>query len=380
MWKKNKNFFLALSTLVGTIVGVGIFGIPYAVAQSGFAIGVFYLLVLGMAMVFVHLFYSEIILRTKGRHYLIGYAEKYLGEWGKGVATFVTIFGLYGSLLAYIVVAGDFLHTIFGNVAGGSPYIFSIIFFTIGAVFIYLGLKLVSGGELIMTIFLLLTVAIIAVKGLPEIQLINLTEVNVLNSLLPYGVILFAISGFTALPEVSRLLKKKAKLKNVVIWGTIIPVVIYLVVTFLVVGISGSQTSEEAISGLITVLGDGITLFGAIFGLLAVTTSFFVIGLNLKESLQFDYKMNHSLAWALTVFIPFIIFVLGLRDFVEVISVVGVVMGGSVGILTVLMYRKAKKMGNREPEFSLRPWKYLGSFLIIIFSLGILYEIWRIII
>lgn len=378
MWKKNKEFFLALSVLVGTIVGVGIFGIPYAVAQSGFIVGVFYLLILGVALIFVHLFFGEIILRTRGKHLLIGYANKYLGEWGRGLATFALVFGLYGSLLAYIIVAGEFLYTIFGGYFGGSPYIFSILFFIVGAIFIYRGLKLISEGELVMTLFLILTVGIIAIKAWPEARLINLTGVNWIKSFLPYGVILFALSGFTAIPELPNLLKNKAKLKPIIIWGTIIPIIIYLIFTLVIVGVTGGATSPEAIAGLSLALGDGVALVGAIFGFLAVATSFFVVGLNLKDSLWLDYKINHNLSWALSVFIPFIIFVLGLRGFVEVISVVGAVMGGMVGVLVILMFYQAKKMGDREPEFSLRPWKYLSVFLSIIFVLGILYEVWGI--
>jgi len=42
----NKNFFYATAILIGTIVGAGMFGIPYVVAQSGFLIGAIFLLIL----------------------------------------------------------------------------------------------------------------------------------------------------------------------------------------------------------------------------------------------------------------------------------------------------------------------------------------------
>jgi len=35
----NKNFLYASATLIGTIVGAGMFGLPYVVARSGFLIG-----------------------------------------------------------------------------------------------------------------------------------------------------------------------------------------------------------------------------------------------------------------------------------------------------------------------------------------------------
>jgi len=76
----NKNFFFAVSTLVGAIVGLGMFGIPYTVSRAGFFIGLGYLIVLGIVALLIHLMYGEVVERTRGRHRLTGYTAKYLGE------------------------------------------------------------------------------------------------------------------------------------------------------------------------------------------------------------------------------------------------------------------------------------------------------------
>ena len=72
--------------LVGMIIGVGIFGVPYVLSRAGLVPGIFYFIVLGAAIILVHLFYGEAVLRTNGRHRLVGYAEKYLGMWGRRAA------------------------------------------------------------------------------------------------------------------------------------------------------------------------------------------------------------------------------------------------------------------------------------------------------
>ena len=87
MKQKNKNFYLAATTLIGTIIGAGIFGIPYVVYQSGIILGVVYLLVLGFITILIHLLYGEIVLRTEAKHRLVGYAEKYLGQGAKSFLT-----------------------------------------------------------------------------------------------------------------------------------------------------------------------------------------------------------------------------------------------------------------------------------------------------
>lgn len=371
-----KDFWLGFATLLGTIVGVGIFGVPYAMARSGFALGVFYLFILGIATVFIHLFYSEFVLRTNGKHRFVGYAEIYLGKWGGRVAAFATLFGLYGALLAYTIIAGDFLHVILGDFFGGTPFLYGVIFFIIAAVIIFLGLKLVAGGELLMAFFLVVIVALIFLKGLPHVSWNNLLSFSAKDLFLPYGVILFSFSGLTAIPELAVLIKnKKTVFKKVVAWGTAFPIIIYLLFTFTVVGVSGLNTSIDAIRGLEQALGGSIVFLGAIFGFLAVTTSFFVIGLNLKETFWYDYKLNHALSWFLTVLVPFFLFVAGVRNFIRVVDLVGAIMGGLSGILIVLIYWSAKKKGRRQPEFSLKKYSFLGAVLMVIFAIAIIYEI-----
>ena len=66
------KFWIAVTTLVGTIVGAGILGIPYIVAKAGFLVGFILMLILGIAFIFLNLFAGEIVLRTKEQHQLTG--------------------------------------------------------------------------------------------------------------------------------------------------------------------------------------------------------------------------------------------------------------------------------------------------------------------
>ena len=95
----SKEFFYATAVLIGTIVGAGMFGIPYVVAQSGFLIGVIFLLLLTGVSLLIHLIYGEIVCRTKKKHRLVGYAEHYLGKCRKKIITISVLTGFYGSLL-----------------------------------------------------------------------------------------------------------------------------------------------------------------------------------------------------------------------------------------------------------------------------------------
>lgn len=376
MFYREKSFYFAVATLIGTTIGVGIFGIPYAVAHAGFFIGFLYIIVLGVVVVFLQLMYAEVILRTKKRHRFIGYAKIYLGEFGKYVSSIIILFGFPGSLLAYMIIGGRFLNTLLSGSFGGTQFFYSMVFFSVSSVLILLGLKLVARGELFMTIFLLFTVSIIFLKGLPHIEMRNLVYIDLENFFLPYGVVLFAMGAIASIPEVVGVLSRKRKfVKPAIIIGTLVPIIVYICFAFVVVGVTGLFTSQEAIEGLKSVFGDGVISIGSLFGFLAVATSFLVIGLNFKENLWFDYKLSHLFSWLIAMGIPLILFLLAPHDFIKIISLVGGIIGGMSGILVVLMYWKAKENGDRKPEYVLRFPRWLSYMIIGVFVAGIVYEI-----
>ncbi len=374
----NKNFYYATATLIGTIVGVGIFGVPYVVAKAGFFLGLLFLFVLGGVALLLHLLCGEIILRTPGKHRYVGYAEIYLGQWGKRLITFTSVFIFYGALLAYIIVGGKFLQTIFG----GTDFIYSLIFFIICSLAIFFGLQVVTKMEVLMTLFLIAIVILVFIKGWPMIKLDNLSTWDWQYFFMPYGVILWAVTGGAAIPEMKEILNPSTGLgtkyhlfKKAIIWGTLLPVFLYFLFILTVVGVTGQQTSPEAIQGLFEALENHTIIFGAIFGLLAVATSFLVVGLSLKKTFWYDYKINKYLAWVLTCSVPLIAYLCHLRDFIMVIGFLGATLGGLQMVLLILIYQKAKKTGQRQPEYSLKLPALVSYGLILLLVIGVVYQI-----
>ena len=97
--KKTRKFYSAAFTLTGTIIGAGILGLPYVFAKAGFFIGLFWLIFLGLILLFVGLCMGEITLRTKKIYQLPGYSNKYLGKWGGRVMFVAIIFGKRGATI-----------------------------------------------------------------------------------------------------------------------------------------------------------------------------------------------------------------------------------------------------------------------------------------
>ena len=53
--------------------------------------------------------------------------------------------------------------------------------------------------------------------------------------------------------------------------------------------------------------------------------------------------------------------------------------GGLDGILIILMYWRAKKLGDRQPEYHLKKHYALGTVLILMFIIGAVYQVWSLI-
>ncbi len=371
-WRRQKPSKLilweAIATMVGTIVGAGILGIPYVFAQAGFWTGSLILLLVGLAMMLMKLLYGEMTLRTRGSHQISGYAQIYLGKWVKYIVSFILIASLYGSLLAYFIGEGEVIEAL----TGIPSFEASLIFFILFTLFILIGIKLIKRMELVMSGFILVVVFIIYLLGFDHINPDHLTGFNLAKAFLPYGVLLFATSGLVAVPEVRLIVKKQEVLmKKAIIYGCLIPPVLYFLFTALVLTITGTAVTEVASVALGEILGWKMLLVANLFAFLTMATSFLTLGLALMETYEYDYKMNKYLAWVLVVIVPLIIFLLGARDFVKVISLVGALGIGANGIIYVATYFMARKKGKRKPEYEIPAWLgYIGGGIIILMLMG----------
>jgi amino acid permease len=182
---------------------------------------------------------------------------------------------------------------------------------------------------------------------------------------LPYGVILFSLWGVALVPEIEEMLgEQKKKLLKIIPIAILIPAIVYLFFIYIVLGVMGTQTTEEALPGLRDVLGDNIASLALLFGLLTTFTSFIALGLTLKKVFWYDLKLSKKTAWAITCFIPLFLYLIGIQDFIAVIFFVGAVMLAIDGVLILLMYRKAE-IGGRASKI-----KRLAVYPLLLGSFG----------
>jgi len=388
------KFLMAITTLVGTIVGAGILGIPYVVAKAGLLYGLLLILTIGIGFIFLNLFAGEFILRTKEQHQLTGYAEKYLGKKGKMVMAFSLIFSIYGALTAYLIGEGatinSIITTLFGKGSGINIFslpaelIYSLLFFVVAFLIIFHGIKAAGKTELILISLLTLVVIFISIFSYNKVNYNNFSLFNPAYFFMPYGIIIFAFLASPAIPEVQEVLGKNKKLmKRTIIIGSIIPIVLYLLFAFsvsLVVGLGNFellQPNERIATIALSLYSHPFLGVAAnLLAVLAMFTSFLTLGIALIEVYHYDYKLPLSLSMLLTFSLPLLIVIFNLTSFIIILGLTGAIAGGLDGIMIILMYWKSKVLGNRKPEYTLKPHRVLGTAFIILLSLGIIYQIW----
>ena len=121
--------------------------------------------------------------------------------------------------------------------------------------------------------------------------------------------------------------------------------------------------------------GSLLGLLANIFAVFTMFTTFLTLSIALSEVYEYDYKINKNLALVLTLSVPMILSLGNFTTFISALAFTGCVTGGTEAILIILAYWKAKKLGNREPEYSLKLPKFLSYILIVLFVVGIVYKL-----
>lgn len=374
------DFVSATSSLLGTILGAGIFGVPFVFAADGFWVGSLMLALLAIVMVLIHLMYAEVVERTEGRHRLIGYSNIYFGDKVRNIISASVMVSIFGNLVIYFLLANKFLGILFGSYVNPFPLFWGLVFWSFMAAGVIRGIKTIARVEVIMVTILLVTLGAIFFRGISVFNVANLSGFDISNIFLPFGVILFSLGGATAIPEIYSFIKKDGKVfKKSIIAGTLAAAAIIFIFAFIVVGVSGINTSEDSISGLLNYLGPVVTYLGAVFGILTISTSFLVIGSNIKDSLMYDWNIPKIISIIAVLGVPLFVIVLGVRDLIVSMAFLGSILGAINGTMIMLLFVQAKRKGTREPHINLKIPKPVLIALILLLVLGGIYGIINII-
>ncbi len=357
----------AFSIISGTIIGAGFFALPYLTLKTNPFVMAIYFVVLGLVSILVHYFFADAALKTPNYIRLPGFAKYHLGKKAYKIALISGVLSVLGSNLAYLILGGKFLQAIFAPFFGMGETFYTIIYFAIGAILIFFGIKAIDKVQLGGLILLFVSLVALFVKGAHQIDFSQLIfESNPSFFLLPFGVVLFSLWGVSLVPEAEEVLKEKSNyLKKIIPFAVILPMIVYLLFIVLILGLSGNETPPDALSFLNKSLGANLTYLILSMAIITTFTSFIALGLTLKKMLWHDLKINEKLSWAIASFVPISLYFLGIKDFIQVIGFVGGIMLAIDGIIVSLIY---KKLSSLSVRFIVYP-------VILILVLGVFSEI-----
>lgn len=363
-------------SMIGMIIGAGLFGVPFAISKSGVDIGLLYFIGIGLVLTLMHLMYGEVVLRTKEKHRLPGFVKLYLGEGWSWFTKISSTLGYYIALVAYMILGGKFVFFLLGPVLGGTELIYQIVYFIVLGSLLFWGLKPIFKIESILTFSLIGLIVFLIVLAIPYFDIQRLPLSDSQYAFLPYGILLFALSGTPAIPELRDILKNNlSKMKKVIILSTLFCIIITALFALSAVGIAGSFVHPDAISTFAEAMGPWILIIGSIIGFLAVTTSFLVVGMYLLDQFKYDFKFNHVTAFFWALVIPFLILLFVIKDFIIAMSIGGALFAATDSIMLAIIWRKTKTMGNRHPEYQLKMGNWIAWIIILMFVVGGVTEI-----
>ena len=367
----NKKTIIGACALAGNIIGAGILGLPYAFAQAGFLIGLFWLIFLGTILLYLFLCLGEVALRTKEKLQLLGYAEKYVGKKSFLLMSFALLFGLYAALLAFLIGEGQSISYLLTSTTNYATY-FTIGFWIIMSLLLREGLRSLKKISTLGVFAVIIIIIIIFAVYAPQLQYENIKNIQVKNFFLPFGIVLFALLGFNAIPELEMIMKgNEKKFKRAIIIGVLIPIVLYAIFSFSIVGALGKNSQQIASIGLAKII--------TILGIFTMATAYFVSSFCLKDLYRLDYKCSKRKTIALVVFLPIVLYmILSLIQkfsFTQVLGIGGVISGGITAIIILIMHANAKKYGNRKPEYEVLSHPIIILLLSIIFIAGIIVQL-----
>jgi len=333
----------AMKPLFGTIVGVGVFGLPYAFAQAGYGIALVELLIVGALTLVALLLYADLVLVKNGHGRYLSVVGSELNVAERGVAGLAFFGSQFGTLLAYLIAGGSFAYGAFSPFLGGEVSLYVIIFWAVCSVLLLGGTPLVLRVQGLLFPLLGFLVVLLAVVLGSQFHLENILILHPNNFTLPFGIALFAFGGIASIPEVRDLVNGNRKdLYRAISLGILLIGLFYASFTLLVVGVTGEATTEQALEGLTKLAGPVVMIIGNFLGLAIVTGAFLTVGTSLSGTLVYDLKMRFGVAWLATIFLPLIIFLAGATNLVSVIGVTGGILAALIGIFLVLAYERAR--------------------------------------
>ncbi len=316
---KNKGHVVGGTLLIaGTTIGVGMLALPVATGPAGFVPSIsiyfltwFYMLCTGLLML-------EVCTWMPKDANLITMVSRLLGKGGKAVCWIVYLFLFVTVMIAHVVGGGSVLNQLIGTAL--PDWAAMVIYVLAFSPIVYLGAHSVDRLNLCLMAGVIGSYFLFIFVSADKVNISLLTYSNWSKAWLALPVLFTAFTYQVIIPTLMTYMERNVKKVRLAIFcGTTIPLVVYLVWEFIILGIvpvegpggliEAKELGQNAVMPLKQfVQNKYIFAIGKYFAFFTLTTSYIALALAfldfLADGLKVEKKGLKKIGLCLLIFVP----------------------------------------------------------------------------
>lgn len=339
---KATYFFRVLSgtfLIAGTMIGAGMLGIPLVTAACGFVPACVITCIVWFFMLCTGLLFLEASLWLPDGCHVLSITEAFFGKIGRYVSGAMFIFLYYCLMIAYIAAGGPLLGSGFAGLGMSLGGIQSLALFMLlfGGI-VTIGPKSIDRVNIILSVSMIVAWFVLLGSGGSEVRFDYLASKNWSKVMLAMPILFSAFGFHNLIPSLCTYLRRdKRALRHAIWWGSILPLVVYLVWQWLIIGAIPKELIAQALreGKPITAIFQAVTgegffvMMGRFFSFFAIATSVLGVSFSLVDFLGDGCGIEKRTGWrrlilSAAVFVPpFIFAVLNPQIFATALGVAG---------------------------------------------------------
>ena len=304
--------------IAGTMVGVGMLALPVATGEGGFVPTAIIYILCWLFMLSTGLLLLEVCTWMPKDANLITMSHRLLGKVGKDICWVVYLFLFVTVMIAHVLGGGAILNEItHGNIP---PWLAMVIYVVIFSPVIYLGTKWVDRLNITLMFGVVASYLLFILVSYKHVDLNLLKHANWPKAWMALPVLFTAFTFQVIIPTLMTYMKRDVKkVRLAIILGTSIPLFVYLIWEFLILGIvpaegpnglaEAAKKGWNAVTPLKELIQSPIVFaIGKSFAFFTMTTSYIALSLAyldfLADGLKVQKKGLKKVGLCLAVFVP----------------------------------------------------------------------------
>ncbi len=304
--------------IAGTTIGVGMLAMPIATGEGGFVPSLIIYLICWLFMLCTGLLLLEVCMQLPKDTNFSTMTQKMLGEWGKDLCWLVYLFLFVTVMIAHVAGGGAVLNELFNiNLPLWAAILIYVIIFS---PVVYLGTRSVDRLNLALMTGVLASYLFFIFTSVKEVNISLLSYQNWNKAWFALPILFTSFTYQVIIPTLVTYMQRNVrKVRLAIILGTTIPLIVYLLWEFLILGIipveGANGLLEARIKGYNAVMplahfvqNPYLIWTSKVFAFFALTASYIALSLAfvdfLSDGLKLQKKGIHKLSLCLMVFLP----------------------------------------------------------------------------